>query len=123
MRFAQRVFLIAGIYGIVGLLPQYFLEAKISHDYPPVITHPEFYYGFIGVALAWQVLFLILSRDPIRHRAIMLPAAMEKLAFGSAAIILILQQRTPMPLLFFAAIDLLLALLFIICYFKTATDQ
>ena len=38
MTFARRVFLIAGIYGVVVILPQYFLEGRLSHDYPPAIT-------------------------------------------------------------------------------------
>ena len=57
MRFARWVFLISGIYGVLVLAPQYFLEQRLSRDYPPALTHPELYYGFIGTALAFQVLF------------------------------------------------------------------
>ena len=53
MRFARYSFLIAGIYGLLSLSPMYFLEAKNGRDFPPAITHPEYYYGFMGVALAW----------------------------------------------------------------------
>ena len=67
MVFARRVFGVAGIYGLLVLLPQYFTEAKTGADFPPPITHPEYYYGFVGVAVAWQVLFLILARDPHRR--------------------------------------------------------
>jgi len=84
--FARRVFLIAGIYGLLVLAPHYFLEAKIGRDHPPEITHPEFFYGFIGVAVAWQVAFLIIARDPVRYRLIMLPGILEKVAFGVAAL-------------------------------------
>lgn len=56
MKFAKRVFLIAGIYGLIVVFPMYFLEEKNSRDFPPPITHPEYYYGFIDVTLAWQVL-------------------------------------------------------------------
>jgi hypothetical protein len=52
LRFARVVFLVAGIYGILVLLPQYFLEERIGIDSPPPITHPEHFYGFVGVALA-----------------------------------------------------------------------
>lgn len=52
MRFTSRLFLIAGIYGLLVLVPQYFLEEKNGRDYPPAITHPEYYYGFVGVAVA-----------------------------------------------------------------------
>ncbi|MGH7494644.1 MAG: hypothetical protein ACREOO_19905 [bacterium] len=68
MKFAKWVFRIAGIYGLIVLTPMYFTEGQISRDFPPAPTHPEYYYGFIGVALAWQVLFLLLSKDPLRYR-------------------------------------------------------
>ena len=57
MRFAKYTFLIAGIYGLLALLPMYFIETRYGVDDPPSITHPEFYYGFIGVAAAFQHLF------------------------------------------------------------------
>src|SRR5438309_516421 len=60
MKFATRVYFIAGIYGLIAVLPNFFLENKNSHDYPPAITHPEYYYGFFGVGLAWQILFILI---------------------------------------------------------------
>src|SRR5512133_135989 len=81
-RFARRVFLLAGIYGLVVLLPQYALVDRIGRDTPPPITHVEYFYGFVGVAIAWQLCFLAVARDPVRLRAVMLPAVVEKLAFG-----------------------------------------
>ena len=83
MKFAKRLFSIAGVYGLLTLLPQYFLERKIGRDFPPPISHPEFYYGFIGIAVAWQILFLIIASDPHRYRAAMLAAVVEKATFGS----------------------------------------
>ena len=40
MTFVRRLFFLAAIYGIVGLVPQYFLEAKNGRDHPPAINHP-----------------------------------------------------------------------------------
>jgi len=57
MKFAKWVFRIAGIYGLIVVAPMYLSESQISRDFPPAITHPEYFYGFIGVTLAWQVLF------------------------------------------------------------------
>ena len=91
MKFAKIVFLVAGIYGLLVLLPQFFLEGKIGRDTPPPITHPEFFYGFICVAVAWQVLFLVLSTDPVRYRPMMIPAMLEKIGFPIAVVILYLQ--------------------------------
>jgi hypothetical protein len=119
MKFARVVFSVAGVYGLLVLVPQYFLEEKYGRDFPPPVAHPEHYYGFIGVALAWQVLFLVLARDPARYRAMMIPAVLEKLGFGAAAVVLFLLGRVAAPLLAFAAIDLVLAALFVAAYLKT----
>lgn len=120
MKFAKRVFLIAGVYGLIVLLPMYLLEEKTGRDFPPPITHPEYYYGFIGVAVAWQVLFLVLSRNPIRYRPMMIPAILEKAAFAIPAVILYLQQRISTFTLGAGLVDSLLGVLFVVAYLKTA---
>lgn len=123
MKFAKLSFMIAGIYGLLALLPQYFMEAYNGRNYPPPITHPEYYYGFIGVAVAWQVLFLIVAKDPARFRPVMIPAVLEKLGFGVAAVVLYLQQRLSLVMLGAGLLDLLLAALFIAAYAKTAGER
>ncbi|MFC5526329.1 hypothetical protein ACFPPA_11355 [Rhodanobacter ginsengisoli] len=119
MKFARRVFLLAAIYGVLALLPMYFREAVVARDQPPAITHPEYYYGFIGVALAWQLAFLLLWRDPLRHRPLMLPATLEKVAFGGAMLVLYLQQRLSPLMLAAGAMDLLFATLFVLAWWRT----
>src|SRR5918995_2959036 len=121
MVFAKRVFLIAAVYGFIVLLPQYFLEAKTGRDSPPAITHPEYYYGFIGIAVAWQIVFLLISRDPIRYRPLMLVAVVEKIAFGFPAIALYLSGRLSRQLLGAGILDLILGVLFVLSYRRTAT--
>jgi len=118
-KLASRIFLAAALYGIAVLAPQYFLEAKVGRDFPPPITHPEHFYGFLGVALAWQLAFLLIARDPVRYRLFMLPAIAEKLAFGIAAPVLFLLGRAPAPVAFFGGIDLLLAALFLAAFRAT----
>ena len=120
MTFAKRVFLIAGIYGLIVLVPQYFMEDRIGLDTPPPITHPEFFYGFVGTAVAFQIVFLLLSRDPVRYRAMMIPSVMEKASFGIPVMVLFLQGRTSGMTLVFASVDLLLGVLFIVAYLRTA---
>jgi hypothetical protein len=120
MLFARRVFMIAGIYGLIVLPPHYFLEGKIGRDHPPAITHPEFFYGFVGVALAWQVAFLIIARDPVRYRLIMLPGILEKVGFGVAAIVLFANQRTDPMILAAGLGDLGFAALFAAAFLKTS---
>ncbi len=83
MRFARSVFLLAGVCGIIIMAPMYFLEERLGEDNPPAITHPEIYYGFVGVTLAWQLMFLVIAYDPIRFRLGMLPAIFERPAMYS----------------------------------------
>lgn len=118
--FARRIFLIAGIYGVLALLPQYFMEGRTGRDFPPAVTHPEYYYGFIGVALAWQVLFFIMARDPVRFRLAMLPASLEKLSFGGAAVVLYLQARLSTLMLAGGIVDLIFAALFLAAFRATS---
>jgi hypothetical protein len=121
MKFARRVFFGAGIYGLLVLLPQYFMEGKTGRDFPPPITHPEFYYGFLGVAAAWQVLFLILARDPRRFYPLMIPAILEKLSFGIAVAVLYARQRVGAMMLGAGMIDLILAALFAAAYLQVSS--
>lgn len=119
MRFAKVVFLVAGIEGLLILLPMYFLEDKIERETPPAITHPEYFYGFLAVALAWQVLFLVLSRDPVRYRAMILPCILEKVGWGTTLVILFLQGRLPLSAFAIGSVDWIFAFLFLAAYLKT----
>ena len=123
MRFAKNAFLAAGIYGLVVLLPQYFLEQRTGRDFPPPITHPEYFYGFIGVAVAWQIVFLLISRDPVRYRPLMLVAVVEKASFGLPAIALYLSGRLRTQMLVAGLIDLVLGALFIMSYTRTPAER
>ena len=62
-KFPARVFLGAGIYGILVMAPQYLLETGIGPALPAPITTPEHFYGFVGLALVWQLAFLLIARD------------------------------------------------------------
>ncbi|RIK76212.1 MAG: hypothetical protein DCC67_14235 [Planctomycetota bacterium] len=112
MIFARRVFRIAGIYGLAVLLPQYFLEERLGRDFPPATNHPEHFYGFLGVAVAWQLAFLIIASDPKKYRLMMIPGIVEKASFAAATFVLYWQHRLAASLLAFGVIDLAWALLF-----------
>lgn len=119
MLFARRLFLVAAGYGFLVLVPQYLLFEKNGRDSPPAITHPEYYFGFIGVAVAWQVGFLVIARDPVRYRLLMLPAILEKALFGIPAVVLFALGRLGIPMFAGGTVDLLLGLLFAVAYVRT----
>ena len=118
MKFAKYTFLIAGIYGLVVLVPQYFLEHKLGADSPPAITHAEFFYGFIGVGIAFQLVFLIISRDPPRYRLLILPSIVEKFSFGIAVAALFATGRVQPQMFAAGLVDTLLGAMFVVSWFK-----
>ena len=119
MKFAKIVFWIAGIWGFVVITPLYFMFDLIGEKDPPPITHPAFFYGFVGLALAWQLAFCFIATDPVRYRPLMIPSILEKATYAIAVIVLVSQGRTRPSDLVFAGTDSLLGILFIIAYFKT----
>lgn len=119
MTFAKWTFRLAGIYGLLVLVPMYFFEEKIGRDFPPAITHPEHFYGFLGVAVAWQFAFLLLAQDPIRYRPLMLVAVLEKAGYGIATIVLFSLGRVPALVLSTGMMDLVLGTLFVTAFFRT----
>ena len=119
-RFPRIVYTAAGVYGLFVMLPQYWMEARIGRDTPPAITHAEYFYGFIGVVVAWQLAFLRIARDPELHRAIIPITVVEKLAFGLPALILYAQHRLESSVLAFGILDLVWAVMFTMCGLTTS---
>ena len=118
MKFAKIVFWIAGIWGVLVLAPLYFMYDMIGRQDPPAITHPGFYYGFIILGLAWQVAFLVIARDPVRFRPMMIPSIVEKFGYGSSLFALYMQHRLHPSDLIFGGVDVLLGALFLFAFFK-----
>ena len=115
MRFARWVFRIAGLYGIVVLAPMLFSERQIA----PGITHPVFFYAWVSVDLVWQVLFLVLSTNPIRYRPMMLVSVLEKATAVIAIPWLYVLGRIGGLWLGVAAVDLVFGVLFLAAYRAT----
>lgn len=118
MKFARLTFLVAGIYGLIALLPLYFMEHRFVQQSPPPFTHPEFYYGFIGVAVSWQIAFLTIACDPRRYRAFIPAACIEKFSFVGACAVLFLQGRIGSYLTLAASLDLVFGILFVLSYLR-----
>jgi len=112
----------AGIYGLIVLVPQYFMERRIGIDFPPEITHPEFFYGFMGVATAWQLIYFLIAADPVRYRPLMLLSTVAKFSFAGAVAALYARGRVPGLTCLFASIDFVLGVLFVLAFLKSGQE-
>jgi len=119
MRFARTVFIGAGIWGIAALLPLYWLVDITGRAYPAPADYPQFFYGFLSVAMAWQIAFLIIGSDPARFRPLMIAGTLEKLGHVAGVAALYQQRRIARLILEAAIPDLLLAILFVAAYVRT----
>src|SRR5271168_3372233 len=120
MKFAKIIFWIAGVWGVLILTPLYFIFDMIGRNDPPPITHPAFYYGFVSVGLAFQVAFIVIAKDPLRLRPMMIPSMLEKFGYGATFVVLYLQHRLTSGDLALGCIDLLFGVLFLTAFLKTA---
>ena len=116
VRNASRLFRIAGIYGLIVLLPLYFAEPLIPRFSPPPLSHAEFYYGFIGAAATMQLVCLTIATDPVRFLPLMPVAAIGKFSFGIAVAVLFALGRLDASDLPLPAVDLLLGVLFLVAW-------
>jgi hypothetical protein len=120
MRFARVVFTVAGIWGILIMTPLYFALDAVNRAYPPPITHPDLYYGFIDVTLAWQIAFLVIARNPVRYRTIMLAGILEKTLYVTTMVALCVHgQLQPGQAAVVIVPDGTLGVLFIAAFFRT----
>ncbi len=120
MKFATIVFRTAGVWGLLIVTPLYFLFDMVGRSYPPPITHPDFYYGFVGVTLAWQIAFLIIATDPRRYRPLMIAAMVEKFVYVATLTALYASGALQFGQFAVAAPDFVLGLLFVASFVKTA---
>jgi hypothetical protein len=119
MHIARWIFWLAGLYGLAVVLPQYFLLDQIERDSPPAVTHLEYFYGFVGVAAAWQVAFLVIGHNPRRFRPLMLVGVLEKISFAIPLALLYSRGQLAANVFVFGMIDLFLALLFAVAWVLT----
>ena len=120
MTFARRVFIGAGIWGLLVVPPLFFLYDTVGRMSPPAITHPEYYYGFAAITLAWQLAFLVMASDPLRYRPLMPVAILEKAGWVVTVTVLYAQGRVAANALPVGAADMVLGILFATAFVKTA---
>ena len=123
MRFAKIVFIVAGVWGIAVLTPLYFLHDITGRQYAPPATYPQFFYGFLSVAMAWQIAFLVIGSNPARFRLLMIPSILEKLGYVATLAVLHAQGRISATDATPGIPDFVLGLFFIAAFAKTTTSR
>jgi hypothetical protein len=121
MRFARIVFIAAGVWGIAVLTPLYFLLDMTGRHYVPPTDYPHFFYGFLSVAMAWQIAFLVIGSNPVRFRPLMIAAIVEKFGYVVTAAVLYSHARISAMDASSAGPDLVLGSLFIAAFATTQT--
>ena len=119
VRDVRWIFLAAGTYGVLALAPAFLVKEELVVTTPPVITHPEFYYGFFGSAMVWQIAFFLIATDPVRFRPLVAVSILEKFAFFGTCLVLFLTGRlTPGGPLLGGAIDGVWMILFALAWVR-----
>ena len=122
MKFARWVFRTAGIFGLIVMVPMLFAEPFIGQMLPPALNHPEFFYGFVVLNTCWQVLYIFLSKDPLRFRPMMIPAFFAKASGPVALLWLYWQGRVSDQWLTTTLMDGIFAILFLVAYGVTGKE-
>jgi hypothetical protein len=107
----MNVFRLAGIWGILVLTPLFFTFDAARH-------HPQFYFGFLDVTMAWQIAFFVIASDPVRFRPMMIPAMLEKLGYVLTMPILYARSQVTGAEALTAVPDFVLLILFVVAYRK-----
>ena len=115
MKFAKWVFLIGGVFGLLAIIPLYFNENQIA----PGLKYPEFYYGFIGINIVWQIMYIYISTNPSRFRPIILFAFFVKILGVISIFWLIIIERTATWWYGIVISDLIFAILFLSAFWIT----
>ena len=111
MKFARVVFAVAGIVGLLAMVPMYLAEGSYR------------YYGSLGGLVAWQIAFLVIASDPQRFRAMMMPATMEKLLWVTTLIVFYSRGHlTSAEVLGSTIPHAILGALFVAAFFKTPPE-
>lgn len=108
----RRWFRGAAIYGVLGLL------SLLVGTQPPG-GDALYFYGFIGTALAFQLVFWIIGGNPVRFRTVMLACPFEKLGFVLPITWLALHGGVADSTLAAGAIDLILGVGFVVAWRAT----
>lgn len=123
VRYARNAFAIAGVYGLVMTSCLFSIGKSLGAQHPPTMTHPEFFYGFAGLFLAWQVLFLIIALNPVRLRPAMIAGVLQKVAIPLTIVPLFMLGRVGLVLVGLAGVEAFFAVAFGVAYYSCASKR
>ena len=88
-------------------------------QYASPTAYPQFFYGFLSVAMAWQIAFFVIGSSPSRFRLLMIPSIIEKLSYVVSVAVLLGQARISATDAMAAVPDMVLGVLFIAAFART----
>jgi transcriptional regulator with GAF, ATPase, and Fis domain len=109
----------------IPMLVEHFAEKHATRNRKPIdavedgVVSLQFFYGFLSVAMAWQIAFLVIGSSPARFRPLMIPGIVEKFGHVVGVAVLYSQARISTTDAVAAGPDLLLGVLFIAAFAKT----
>jgi hypothetical protein len=119
MGFARLAYLVAGLWGII-VIPLGYVSYLTGTDQTLVtIARPEIVHGFFLLALPWQLLFILISRDPARYNPVMPFTVLEKLPFAAVTLSMFARGQVTPVMGFFGAMDGLFGVMFCVAYWLT----
>lgn len=118
--FARRVFQAAAVWGLLVIPLGYAAYLTGSDASLSAIARPEIVHGFFLLAFAWQLVFALVSTDPLRYRPLIPLAIIEKIPFATVTFWLFSKGQVDGTMLFLGSMDALFGTLFAIAWLKTA---
>ena len=74
------------------------------------------------MAIAWQIAFVVIGGDPVKYRALMPAAMVEKFSYVGALAVLLAKGRIPLVAALPGGGDAILGVLFVYAWFATRSE-
>jgi len=122
MKSTRWIFLIAGILGLLLVIPvAYNLITSGQELLPNFESTGLFVYVFLFQYTCWQIFFFIISRDPARYRPMMILAFLVEVSMPFNSIWLYFYGLKPW--IFLTIVSLIFALLFLIAFWMIGRES
>jgi hypothetical protein len=121
MKLARWVFLIAGIFGLIPVVPLvYTTMVKGEAILPDFASMGSFFSVSVFQYVCWQISYIILARDPVRFRSMIILAFFVEITAPLNPLWLFLYGfRLWISI---AVVDFLLAILFVVAFWLTGRE-